>query len=236
MADLRKETHGANSMKAVDLVVIAYDNRVAKKDGAITTHYLDLRIHPEDRRGPGQISLALVSKPDTKAPSGFNNTERYSVGQFDAIKAAAGDNVADLTNQAGVSVGKIYGVKADLLISGSSLIANTKTVEESKLSVLDNEAGTDIRTRMFDSMKAAKAARAATAAVEAPEAGEAAVETPAVDAAEAAVEAPAEAAAKPKAARKPSTRKPAAAKAPKPELVSAGVSDTQASSEEPGLG
>lgn len=208
-------------MKDVNLVVIAYDNRVAKKDGEITTHYLDARIHPSDSRAAGQTTLALVSKKDANSPSGYNNSARYSAGQFQAIQEAAGANVTDLTNQNGDVVGKIYGVKADLLISNGDVIANTKTLAPTELSVLPDPSGRDIRTQIFESMNAAKAARAAATA-----------EAPAAEAAPE-VEAPAakaKAATKPKAARKP------AAKAAKPELVSVGAGDTQASSDEPELG
>lgn len=164
MADLRKETHGAGAMKGVNLVVIAYDNRVAKKDGVVTTHYLDARIHPGDRRAAGQTTLALVSKKDAKAPSGYNNSARYSVGQFEAIKKAAGANVVDLLDKQNEVVGKIYGVKADLLINGGDVIANTKTLEATELSVAKDENGRDIREQIFDSMAASKAARAAAKA------------------------------------------------------------------------
>jgi hypothetical protein len=217
MVDLRRETHGANSMKSVNLAVIAYDNRVAKKDGEITTHYLDARLHPADRRAPGQTSLALVSKPDKDSPSKFNNSARYSASQFNSIKEAAGDNVTDLTNKDGDVVGKIYGIKADLLISSGDVIANTKTLEASEFSVGPDAEGRDIRTQIFESMKAAKDARAAAKAADAPEA-----EAPVAEAAAAAP------AAKAKATR---TRKAAA---PKPELVTAGA--PAAASNEPELG
>ncbi|MCI4659591.1 hypothetical protein [Cryobacterium zhongshanensis] len=223
MADLRKETHGPGSMKGVHLAVIAYDNRVAKKDDVVTTHYLDARIHPGDHRAAGQTTLALVSKKDAKSPTGYNNSARYSAGQFEAIKEAAGTNVTDLTNKEGTVVGKIYGVKADLLISNGDVIANTKTLEASELSVGDDAAGKDIRTQIFDSMKEAKDARAAAA----PEA--AAVEAPAAEVAPVEVAPAAEKpAAKAKAARKPKA-------AVKPELVSVGA-ETAVSSDEPELG
>ncbi len=177
MVDLRKETYGPGSMKGVNLVVIAYDNRVAKKDGEITTHYLDARIHPSDRRAAGQTSLALVSKKDDKSPSGYNNSARYSVGQFEAIKEAAGDNVAPLTNQAGEVIGTIYGVKADLLISNGDVIANTKTLESTDLSVGPDADGKDIREQIFAAMKVSKEAREANKAAAAAE-PEAAAEAP----------------------------------------------------------
>lgn len=235
MVNLRKDAHGAGSMDGVNLVVIAYNNRKASKDGVVTTHYLDARVHPGDRRAVGQTNLALVSKKDPKAPNGFNNSARYSVGQFEAIKAAAGENKTDLTNKDGEVVGQIYGVKANLLISGGELIANTKTVEPTDLSVKPNAAGVDIRTQMFASMKAVKDARDAerTAAAQAV-APAAAVEEPTA----AAVEEP-KAEAKPKtatkrttAARKPATKKTAAPK----ELVGAGAPTPEPVDDQPGLG
>ncbi|ROR75974.1 hypothetical protein SAMN06295974_3881 [Plantibacter flavus] len=194
MVDMRKEVHGANSLKDVDLVVISYDNRVASKDGVVTTHYLDVRLHPEDKRAKGQTSLALVSKKDEKSPTGYNNSSRYTASQFASISEAAGANVTDLTDSAGTVVGKIYGVKADLLINNGELIANSKTLAPSELSVEPNAAGQDIRTQIFASMKAAKDAKAAAA--------------PAVAAEAAPAEAASAAPAKPKTARKPRVAKP----------------------------
>jgi hypothetical protein len=226
MADLRKETHGPGSMKGVNLAIIAYDNRVAKKDDKVTTHYLDARIHPSDRLNKDQVTLALVSKRDEKSPTGYNNSARYSAGQFDAIVEAAGDNVTDLTNQKGDVVGKIYGVKADLLISNNDVIANTKTLEKSDFSVGPDKDGKDIRTQIFDSMNAAKTAReeakkAAGAETAAPEA-----EAPVAEAAAAEAPAAEEKATKPKAARKPRV---------KPELVTVGA-EAPVKADEPELG
>jgi hypothetical protein len=229
MADLRKETHGAGSMNGVNTVVIAYDNRKSERDGK-TAFYLDARIHPGDKRAPGQTNLALVSKRDEKSPTGFNNMERYSESQFDAIKEAAGDNVTDLTTNKGEVVGKIYGVKADLLITQQkSVILNTQKIGASDLSVKDNAEGKDIRTQIFDAQRAAKAARdgastTAEAVVETP-----AVETPAVEEAKPAAKKPA--ARKPAAKKAPAARKPAAAKV----LVGAGGVEAPAS-DEPELG
>lgn len=221
MADLRKEVHGAGSMKGLDLAVIAYDNRVARKDDKITTRYLDVRIHPGDRRAEGQTQLALVSKKDEKSPTGYNNSERYSEGQFEAIVEAAGDNVTDLTNKAGDVVGKIYGVNADLLVSGArELVINTKTVKGSELSVAPNEAGVDIRQQMFDSMKAAQAAREAAKATEA--------ET---SAPEASVEAPA-----PEEKAEKSAPKKAAPKKRAPAKKAAATAEAEAAVDEPALG
>lgn len=169
MADLRSKTHGEGALEDVNLVVMAYDKRVArnKETGEISTHYLDARIHPGDRRGPGETNLALVSKKDEKSPTGYNNSARYSAGQFAAIQKAAGDNVADLTLKDGEVVGKIYGVKANLLINNGEVIINTKTLAATKLSVQPNAEGDDIRKQIFDSMAKATAAREAAKAAQA---------------------------------------------------------------------
>lgn len=221
MADFRKETHGPGAMKGVNLVVLAYDNRVAKnpETSEVSTHYLDARIHPEDRRAAGQSSLALVSKKDDKSPTGYNNSARYSAGQFAAIQKAAGDNVTDLTDQKGNVVGKIYGVKADVLVSKDGVIANTKTLEASEHSVHDDAQGQDIRSKIFATMKASKAAREA--------AKETQTETPAV-----------EATSKP-ATTKAAATKTAAKKATKPRTaapVLVGAGGPEVSADEPELG
>jgi hypothetical protein len=215
MVDLRKETHGPGSTKGVNLVVIAYDNRVNKnkETGEISTRYLDVRMHPDDKRAAGQTTLALVTKKDDKSPTGFNNTARYSASQFEAIQKAAGDNAVDLTNTAGDVVGKIYGVKSDLLISNGDVIANTKTLEASEHSVAPNEAGVEIRQQIFDRMAESKAAREAAKAAPAAEAQ--AAEKPATKTA----------------AKRTSTRKTAVKE---PALVGAGA--PVASSDEPELG
>ncbi|MCY1718499.1 hypothetical protein OVA26_16305 [Microbacterium sp. SL62] len=160
MANFRKDTYGPGSMKGVELVILAYDNRVAKDgEGKVTTHYLDARIHPEDRRAAGQATLALVSKKDEKSPSGYNNSARYSAGQMASIKEAAGANVTDLTMQDGTVVGKIYGVKADLISGNEGVVANTKTLVPSEFSVQPDAAGKTIRQREFDVTNATKLAK-----------------------------------------------------------------------------
>ena len=166
MVNLRNDAYGAGAMKGVNLAVIAYDNRVAKdKDGKETSRYLDVRLHPGDERAAGQTTLALVTKKDEKSPNGYNNSERYTPGQFDAIVAAAGDNTAPLLNKTGETVGTIYGVKADVFPhstkEGRGLVINSKTLEASDLSVGPDANGRDITAQIFDSMKAAKEAKAA---------------------------------------------------------------------------
>lgn len=178
MVDLRKDTHGAGSTKGLNLAIIAYDKSVAKnKDtGEIRSHYLDARLHPEDARAAGQTTLALVTDKDPKSRSGYSNTRPYSASQMDSIKEAAGDNVAPLLTKDGTEVGKIYGVKADVLFNDGGAIVNTKTVEKSEMSVGAVD-GKDIQTRIFDSQSqarqardAAKASKAAEAQAEAPQA------------------------------------------------------------------
>lgn len=171
MVDLRKDTHGAGSTKGLNLAVIAYDKSVAKnkETGEIRSHYLDARLHPEDQRAAGQTTLALVTDKDPKSRSGYSNTRPYSASQMDAIKEAAGDNVAPLLTKDGEEVGKIYGVKADVLFNQGAAIVNTKTVESSDLSVGPVD-GKDIQTRIFDSQAQARQARDAAKAAKAAEA------------------------------------------------------------------
>jgi hypothetical protein len=141
-------------MKDVNLVVIAYDNRVAFTDGEVTTYYLDVRIHPDDRRAKGQSTLALVSKKDDHALSGYNNSAPYSAGDFEALKEAAGGNVTALTDSGGHAVGSIYGVRADLRADNRDLMMDAATLAGSECSVLPDADGNDIRWRIFEAMSA----------------------------------------------------------------------------------
>lgn len=162
MVFLTREKHGAGSMNDVNLVVIAYENRVSKKDDKVTGHYLDMRLHPEDSRAADQNTLALVTRRDPKAKSGYNNTARYVPVQYEAMVAAAGENVVPLTDRDGKIVGKILGLKGDLLPSkdpGGGLVVNPQTLKPSELSVHDNDKGRDIRSQIFDAQKTAKLAR-----------------------------------------------------------------------------
>jgi hypothetical protein len=143
-------------MKDVDLVVIAYDNRVAFTDGEVTTYYLDVRIHPDGRRAQGRSTLALVSKKDDHALSGYNNSAPYSADDFEALKEAAGGNVTALTDSGGYAVGSIYGVRADLLVDNRDLRMDTGTLAASECSVLPDAHGNEIRWRIFDAMSAMK--------------------------------------------------------------------------------
>ncbi len=118
MADLRKETHGPGSMKDVELVVIAYDNRVARnKDGEVSTHYLDGRIHPGDRRAVGQTSLALVSRPDPKAPSAGTTPPATRSGSSRASRRRPARTSSTSPRCRATWSARFYGVKADLISS-----------------------------------------------------------------------------------------------------------------------
>lgn len=142
----------------VNLVVLAYDDRAACDAGAV---HLDARVHPGDRRAPGQINLALVSKNREQAAKGYRHCACYSLEQVTAIVTAAGDNFADLTDGTGAVVGKVYGVKADLLIHDGQVVLNTKTLTPTELSVGVDADGNDIRSQIAWSTDAAKRARAA---------------------------------------------------------------------------
>lgn len=160
MVDLRSRTHGAGATQGVNLVVMAYDDRVVPDaESGVATHYLDARVHPGDRRAPGQIDLALVSKKGAGSTTGFANSARYTPLQLASIEEAAADNVADLTDAAGVVVGRVYGVKADLLIDSGVIVLNTRTLSSTELSVRADEEGRDIRRQIVASVTAARRAR-----------------------------------------------------------------------------
>lgn len=168
MVNLRKDTHGPNSMSGLNVAVLAYDRSVAKnkETGEISSHYLDARLHPDDARAAGQSTLALVSEPDPKSRSGYNNSKPYAASQFAEIQKAAGDNVAPLLTKDGTEVGKIYGVKVDGMVRGKGLVMNTKTLQPSEMSVQPTAEG-DIQKRIFDSQSAAKEAKAQSKAQQA---------------------------------------------------------------------
>jgi hypothetical protein len=145
----------------VNLVVLAYDDRLeTSADGAPLVHLLDARVHPGDRRAPGQVSLALVSKKHGLAGSGHPHAARYSAEQFAAITRVAADNVADVTDDAGRVIGRAYGVKADLLIDSGEVVLNTKTLAPSELTVAADDDGRDILSRMAQCTAASRNARA----------------------------------------------------------------------------
>jgi hypothetical protein len=165
VVDLRSKIHGPGATRSVNLVVMAYDERVATDaEGVVTTHYLDARVHPADRRAPGQVTLALVSRKDGRSTSGHDNSARYSAEQLAVIQQAAGDNTADLTDASGATVGRIYGVNADLLINRGEVVLNTKTLSATDLSVAPDDEGRDIRSRISASTRSARRARDAARA------------------------------------------------------------------------
>lgn len=160
MVDLRSSTHGAGATRAVNLVVLAYDDRVASgDDGQAAVHYLDARVHPGDRRAPGETDLALVRRIGDRAVSGFDNSAGYTARQLASIEAAAGGNVTDLTDPTGEVIGKGYGVRADLLIDDGHVVVNTKTLSATPLSVGPDADGRDIRAQIRESVIAARRAR-----------------------------------------------------------------------------
>lgn len=165
MVDLRSKIHGAGATQAVNLVVMAFHDRVASDaEGVVTAHYLDARVHPGDRRAPGQTSLALVSKKGARSTTGFANSARYTPLQLASIEQAAAGNVTDLTDASGKVVGRAYGVRADLLINSGDVVVNTRTLAATELSVGEDPDGRDIRAQITDSVTAARRAREAARA------------------------------------------------------------------------
>ena len=174
MVDLRSKIHGAGATQAVNLVVLAFHDRFASDaEGAVTAHYLDARVHPGDRRAPGQTSLALVSKKGTRSTTGFANSARYTPLQLASIEQAAADNVTDLTDASGKVIGRAFGVRADLLINSGDVVVNTKTLAPTELSVGEDADGRDIRAQITDSGAAARRARDAARALVSESAGDA---------------------------------------------------------------
>lgn len=160
MVDLRSRTHGPGATKGVNLVVLAYDDRLVvgdDADGAV--HHLDARVHPGDRRAPGETELALVPAREEPSDGEFENSARYTATQLVAIAEAAGDNTAPLLDASGAVVGRAYGVRADLLINDGDVVLNTKTLEPTELSVRADERGLGIRAQIDVSTAAARAAR-----------------------------------------------------------------------------
>lgn len=174
MVDLRSKIHGAAATQAVNLVVMAFHDRVASDaEGVVTAHYLDARVHPGDRRAPGQTSLALVSKKGARPTTGFANSARYTPLQLACIEQAAADNVADLTDASGKIIGRAFGVRADLLINSGDVVVNTRTLARTELSVGEDADGRDIRAQITDSVAAARRARDAARALVGESAGDA---------------------------------------------------------------
>ncbi|GAA1250902.1 hypothetical protein JOF42_002464 [Microbacterium phyllosphaerae] len=164
MVDLRSRTHGPGATQGVNLVVMAYDDRVVSDQDGAVTYYLDARVHPADRRAPGQTNLALVSKTSAEAVTRFPNSARYSPLQLASIVETAAGNTAALTDPTGSVIGMAYGVRADLLINDGEVVVNTKTLSTTELSVRADEDGMDIRAQIRVSVMSARKAREAVRA------------------------------------------------------------------------
>lgn len=151
------------STKGVDLGVALYDKSVAhdKESGELKAAFPTTYVHPDSELAAGQTQLALNSRRDDKAPSGYNNSAAYSAKQFDAIKEAAGDNTAPLTDREGNEVGTIYGVKADVMPASdkSGMVINTKSVEPSELAVQPGENDKSFQDKVVETHKESAAAK-----------------------------------------------------------------------------
>ena len=174
------QLQGQGAFTKRNLLVISYDNNVTK-DGK--TRYADVQLDARDELAAGQTNLHAVTRQDKDkdGKTRYTNGAPYSVEQFEAIKAAAGDNYVQLANRDGSPGPHVYSVQADLMPAtrGSGLIINTKKEMTPGLELDDQ-----VIERQFASVAEAKAA------------AEAAKAEPAVEAeaeAEAQVEAEAEA-------------------------------------------
>lgn len=136
-------------------MVMAWDERVVE-EGGVAVHHLDARVHPGDRRAPGETDLALVP---ASAGGRWEHSAPYTAEQRESIVVAAGDNASDLVDSSGEVVGRVYGVRADLLIDDGAVVVNTKTLSATELSVRPDAHGRDIREQIEDSMRLARRTR-----------------------------------------------------------------------------
>lgn len=179
---------GEGAFRGVNLIAVTHENN-ATKDGK--TQYFDVQVDARDRRGADQTNLHLVSdRVEKDGVTRYNNGAPYRASQFEAIKATAGPNSEPITNKAGERIGTAYGIKADLMPSGTGkgLLINTQTLAQS-----DFKVDQDTLDHQFAAMKTAKQARAA-ATNETEVATQAEVPSPAEPAAQAAALAQANAA------------------------------------------
>nr|WP_201469882.1 hypothetical protein [Microbacterium hydrocarbonoxydans] len=155
MVDLRSRIHGAGATRGVNVVVVAYDARVVT-EGDVALHHLDARVHPGDRRAPGETDLALVP---AAAGGRWEHSAPYTADQLASIATAAGDNATELVDSRGEVVGRVYGVRADLLIDDGAVVVNTKTLSATELSVRPDAHGREILVQIEDSMRLARRTR-----------------------------------------------------------------------------
>lgn len=164
MVDLRSKIHGPRAMHGVNLVVLAYHE--APEDGgsgAPTALRLDARVHPGDRRAPGETDLALVPDRSGDPVPGRDNTASYSARQLASIQRAAGPNTSEVRDDRGAAIGRAYGVRADLVIHDGAVMLNTRTLGPTELSVGPDAEGRDIRAQISESEAVARRTRAAVA-------------------------------------------------------------------------
>lgn len=193
---------GRGSAENLNLIVVGYTNGVAKgKDGKPAVQYLDVQRDLRDPAAAGETSphAATYRTKDKQGKDTFGNGVRYSIGQLEAIKAAAGDNWHENPDN-GQFIGSLNASVfiGDVGPKGSNdkgVIINTKK----PLTASEYPVDKDTITHQIET---AKANREAAKAAEADKAPEAAAETPEAPAAE---EKP-----KAKTARKSRASKPAA--------------------------
>lgn len=170
-------------VKDVDLVVSVYDNAhwskdtdkagkpLVNKEGEPYKRegvFVQQTVHPESEHAVGQNYLGLRSSDNPRGGRPIVN-DNLSKGQFDAVVAAAGDNVSDLKDKDGNVVGKNYGVKADVFpkdLKDKHWMMNTTTLQPSELSVAEVD-GKTIQDRVFQTQAANKASKAADKEAEA---------------------------------------------------------------------
>ena len=175
---------GPGAFTDVNLIAVQYDKSMTKNGKSA---YLDMQIDAQDKRGPNQTSLHLVSdrQKDAEGNVRWNNGAPYSTDQLNTIKEAAGDNTIRVKNVDGEEIGTAYALKASIMKAsrGNGLVINTvKPMGPSDFkldeSTMDNQ---------YASMSAASAAakekkaEAKAAEAEAPAPAEPEVAAPAAD-------------------------------------------------------
>lgn len=189
---LMAQLKGKGAFTAVNLLAKTYDNNVTSND---KTRFIVVMVDHRDERGRTQTNLHLTSQR-TQDPDGktrCNNGAPYSASQFERIVAAAGSNSAPITDSDGREIGRVYGLKCDLIkeAGGRGLALNTETLGQSDFTV-DDKTLIEQYTAMAANRRAARAqvrgpeyetrvpAPQATAAAGASQAPEVAEEEPAL--------------------------------------------------------
>jgi len=179
-------------VEGVNLAAIVQDNARYVKDGETKLVYVQFMLHPDDPTAKNQSSLSLMEHDKTyKGETKPDYSVALTPDQYDALVAAAGDNVTPKLDKDGKPTGQVFGVKASVFQKSSKdenggfdrtkphgFMPISATFEPSELPVAaKTKRGKDAITRGFElaaanrevRAKAAAEAKAAAKEVEAPE-------------------------------------------------------------------